>query len=569
MMPLAGQPPARDGRYNLRGADMERFFNPESVVVIGASNSPFNLGATICRALNEVSAWGGTVFAVNRKAETVHGCQGFKAVTDIPQDVDLAVIITPAKVVPEFVEQCAEKGIRRIVIESSGFAEGGEEGKVMQRRIDEIARKNGIRILGPNCLGVLNARNQFCCFYGIQVDDFSTFAQEDGSISYVIQSGGIVVIVLESFFMDVVKVNKIVSIGNKSDIDEADMLEYFNRDDTTEVIGMYLENIRNGRRFMEAARRVKKPILVFKVGKTGEGARAAVSHTAGMANDDRIFDIACRQAGIIRVDSIADLHSMPRIFTHMPPLKGRRIAVFTNSGAFGGITADLLVQSGLEMARLSPETPAKLARRAASYASTRSTWPPSPAPPIFEFRSLGRGGRPAARAEPLAPHGDRGHCGSGEEVPPLRQARGHLHAQRGVQDHPVPPAVPGAALRIARGGGAGPEGLAPAVPLFPEEGGRPGGYKTGPRRYWQDLRLRVRTCGAGMDEARPLRGDRAGTHEPCAERPAGLREDRPSGAYRVYGAVGLSARGPRMVLRISSLPTMPTSLPSSSTTGMV
>jgi len=361
-MPLAGQPPARDGRYNLRGADMERFFNPESVVVIGASNSPFNLGATICRALNEVSAWGGTVFAVNRKAETVHGCQGFKAVTDIPQDVDLAVIITPAKVVPEFVEQCAEKGIRRIVIESSGFAEGGEEGKVMQRRIDEIARKNGIRILGPNCLGVLNARNQFCCFYGIQVDDFSTFAQEDGSISYVIQSGGIVVIVLESFFMDVVKVNKIVSIGNKSDIDEADMLEYFNRDDTTEVIGMYLENIRNGRRFMEAARRVKKPILVFKVGKTGEGARAAVSHTAGMANDDRIFDIACRQAGIIRVDSIADLHSMPRIFTHMPPLKGRRIAVFTNSGAFGGITADLLVQSGLEMARLSPETQEKLAR---------------------------------------------------------------------------------------------------------------------------------------------------------------------------------------------------------------
>lgn len=354
--------PTRAGNYNTRGAGMNRFFNPESVVVIGASNSPFNLGSTICRALNEISSWKGTVFAVNRKAETVHGCPGFSSVTDIPQEVDLAVIITPAKVVPEFVEQCAEKGIRRIVIESSGFSEGGEEGKAMQRRIDGIARDHGIRILGPNCLGILNASNQFCCFYGIQVDDFSSFAQDSGSISYVIQSGGIVVIVLESFIADVVKVNKIVSIGNKSDVDEADMLEYFDRDDTTEVIGMYLENVHNGRKFMEAARRVKKPILVFKVGRTGEGARAAVSHTAGMANNDRIFDTACRQAGIIRVDSIADLHSMPRIFTHMPPLKGRRIAVFTNSGAFGGITADLLVQSGLEMARLSPETQEKLAR---------------------------------------------------------------------------------------------------------------------------------------------------------------------------------------------------------------
>lgn len=341
---------------------MDTFFDPKSVVVIGASNSPFNLGSTICRALHEFSAWDGRVCAVNRKAEAVHGCPGYAAVTDIPVDVDLAVIITPAAVVPDFVDQCAEKGIKHLVIESSGFSEGGELGVAMQRRIDETAKKNNMRIMGPNCLGVLNTRNKFCCFYGIQQEDFNVFAKQSGSISYIIQSGGIVVIVLESFSMDVVKANKIVSIGNKSDIDEADMLEYFQKDDSTEVIGMYLENIKNGRKFIESARRVKKPILAFKTGRTSEGSRAAMSHTAGMANNDEIFDNACRQAGVIRVNSISELHALPKIFTHMPPLQGKRIAVFTNSGAFGGITADLLVQSGLEMARLSPDTQEKLSR---------------------------------------------------------------------------------------------------------------------------------------------------------------------------------------------------------------
>jgi acetate---CoA ligase (ADP-forming) subunit alpha len=342
---------------------MDTFFNPRSVAVIGASNSPFNLGATICRSMHEYSSWKGEVYAVNRKGEDVHGCRGFQAVTDIEGEVDLAVIITPAKVVPEFVDQCAEKGIKRIIIESSGFSEGGEEGRAMQRQIDETARTHGIRIMGPNCLGVLNTANGFCCFYGVQPDNHQEFLGGGaGSVSFIIQSGGIVVIVLESFLMDVVKANKIVSIGNKSDIDEADVLQYFEGDESTKVVAMYLENIKQGRKFIETARKMKKPVLVFKVGRTSEGSRAAMSHTAGMANNDTVFDNACRQAGVIRVNAISELHSLPKIFTHMPPLKGKRIAVFTNSGAFGGITADLLVQSGLEMARLSKETQEKLAR---------------------------------------------------------------------------------------------------------------------------------------------------------------------------------------------------------------
>ena len=341
---------------------MNTFFDPQSVVIIGASNSPFNLGATICTTLRRFSSFEGPVYAVNRKGEPVDGCDGFVSVTDIPGDVDLAVIITPADVVPSFVKECGEKGIRHIIIESAGFAEEGEQGKTMQREISETAKEYGIRVMGPNCLGVLNARNRFCCFYGVLEETFEAFISDPGTISYVIQSGGVVAIVMESFKKDVVKANKVISIGNKSDVDEADMIEYLDRDDSTEVIGMYLENIRHGMKFLDAARRARKPILVFKVGKTEEGAQAARSHTAGMANNDTVFEGVCRQAGIIRVKTISELHSLPKIFTQMPPLRGKKIAVFTNSGAFGGITADLLVDAGLEMPRLSAEIQERLAR---------------------------------------------------------------------------------------------------------------------------------------------------------------------------------------------------------------
>jgi acyl-CoA synthetase (NDP forming) len=341
---------------------MDVFFNPKSVVVIGASNSLFNLGATIIQTIKLYSLFTGNVYAVNRKGESVHGCSGYVNVADIPGDVELAVIISPASTVPEFVKQCAAKGIKHIIIESSGFSEGGMDGLAYQKEITATAKSHSIRIMGPNCLGVLNTQNKFCCFYGITQEDFDTFAHSKGSISYIIQSGGIVVIILESFHKDIVKVNKVVSIGNKSDIDEADMIEYFSRDESTQVIGLYLENVKNGRKLIETASKVEKPMLAFKVGRTSEGSKAAMSHTAGMANNDTVFEKACAQAGIIRLKSITELHSLPKIFTSMPLLKGKRIAVFTNSGAFGGITADLPVEAGLEMAALSVETRFKLSK---------------------------------------------------------------------------------------------------------------------------------------------------------------------------------------------------------------
>ena len=200
-----------------------------------------------------------------------------------------------------------------------------------------------------------------------------------GNISYIIQSGGVVVLVIESFYYDLVDVNKVVSIGNKCDVDEADLIDYFQNDET-QVIGIYLENVTDGRKLMEAARKSRKPILIYKVGRTQEGALAAMSHTAGMASNDKIFNSACKQAGIIRLQSIDELHSLPKIFTEMPLLKGRRIAVFTNSGAFGSISADLLVEADLQVVRLNPETQERL-KKAGQVFNIKNPVDIGPAPP--------------------------------------------------------------------------------------------------------------------------------------------------------------------------------------------
>ena len=369
---------------------MEHFFDPRSVVVIGASNAPFNLGATICNVLNEYLHYTGTVYVVNSKGEAVGGYPGYPSVLDLPETPDLAVIIVAARHVPGLIKDIARKGIKRIVIESAGFSESGEIGETMQREIDEIARQNGIRMLGPNCLGILSAHNKFCCFYGVNPSlvEMGRIFEAPGTISYIIQSGGVVVLALESLYYDLGGVNKAVSIGNKCDVDEAELIEYF-QNDKTELIGIYLESISTGRKHMEAARKSRKPVLLYKVGKTKEGAMAAMSHTAGMANNDRIFDSACKQAGIIRLQSIDELHSLPKMFTEMPLLKGKRIAAFTNSGAFGGISADLLVQAGLQMVRLTPKTQEKLKKVGQAF-NIKNPVDIGPAPPqtyldIFEI----------------------------------------------------------------------------------------------------------------------------------------------------------------------------------------
>ncbi|HLZ17960.1 MAG TPA: CoA-binding protein, partial [Smithellaceae bacterium] len=368
---------------------MEKFFDPRSVVIVGASNAPFNLGATICNMLKDYLVYSGAAYAVNSKGESVNGYPGYPSVLDLPETPDLAVIIVAARHVPGIIRDCAQKGIKRIIIESAGFSEEGEAGKAMQREIDDIARANGIRLLGPNCLGSLSTRNRFCCFYGVNPSlvELNQIFEAPGGVSYIIQSGGVAVLVMESLYYDLVGINKVVSIGNKCDVDEADLIEYF-QNDATEVIGIYMENISDGRKLMDTARRSRKPVLIYKAGRTKEGAQAAMSHTAGMAGNDLIFDSACRQSGIIRLASIDELHTLPKMFSEMPPLKGKRIAAFTNTGAFGTIAADLLVDAGLQMVRLAPQTQERL-KKAGQVFNVKNPVDIGPAPPqtyldIFE-----------------------------------------------------------------------------------------------------------------------------------------------------------------------------------------
>jgi len=341
-------------------SEMDNFFNPSAIVVIGASNAPFNLGATICKTLKEDIPYPGEVFAVNRGGEDVHGAKGYTQVGDIEAAVDLAVILAPAAVVPGFVRDCGEKGIRNIVIESSGFSEQGNGGEKLQAEIHEAACRHQMRIIGPNCLGTLDNHNPFCCLYGANQLIQQTI-RKPGTISYVIQSGGVGGLVVERLMEDLPGLNKMVCIGNKSDVDESDFIDYFNTDNTS-VIAMYLENVEHGGKLMAAARRSRKPILVYKTGRSEAGSAAAVSHTAGMANNDAVFEGACRQAGIIRLKSAEELHALPKMFTEMPLLAGKNIAIFTNSGAFGTIGADLIAETDLVMARFSAETREKLGR---------------------------------------------------------------------------------------------------------------------------------------------------------------------------------------------------------------
>ncbi len=357
---------------------MEKFFNPSAVVVIGASNAGFNLGATICKVLTEDIGYPGRVYAVNRAGENVFGAKGFRSLNDIGEPVDLAVIITPAFVVPEFVRKCGEKGIRNIVIESSGFSEQGEEGRRLQGEINEAARIYGIHVIGPNCLGVVDNYSRFCSMYGSS--HLAPLAvRHPGFVSYVVQSGGIAGLIVERLMEDVSGINKLVSLGNKSDLDEADFIDYFDRD-RTRVIALYMESVEDGRKLMQAVRRTKKPVLVYKSGKSEAGSAAIVSHTAGMAQNDTVFDGACRQAGMIRLKTPEELCVLPKIFTEMPLLAGNRIAVFTNSGGVGTIGADMLSETNLVMAPFSTETKAKLKKLPGVF-NTENPVDIGPAPP--------------------------------------------------------------------------------------------------------------------------------------------------------------------------------------------
>jgi len=324
---------------------MRGFFEPETVAVVGVSNAPDNLGRTISMNL---MAFGfeGMIYEVGPKGGALYGRRIYRSVDDIPDHIDLAVLLAPAGAVPEIMEECGRKGVRRVVVESGGFTEYGEEGQRLAERVKEAAARWGIRFIGPNGLGVINRRLGLATSFGIL--DPSVPA---GGISVLSQSGGVMISILNTLTSEGLGVAKLVSMGNKLDVDENDLLEYLIEDPETHIICMYLEGITDGRRLMELARRTDKPILLHKSNIGAAAGRVAASHTAALAADDRVVDAALRQVGIARFRSTETLMHYLKALA-LPPLRGNRLAVLSRSGGHAVITADDCELNGFELATL-------------------------------------------------------------------------------------------------------------------------------------------------------------------------------------------------------------------------
>lgn len=327
---------------------MREFFYPRSVAVIGVSSKPTNLGRNIVANLIEYG-FNGIVYAVGPSGGTIETRRIYRTIGDIPDHVDLAVILTPAKTVPTILEECGQKGIKSAIIETAGFSEYGDEGKQLESQITEVAEAYDIRFIGPNCIGAINMENGFC----VPFPRLKKFVKP-GGVSIITQSGGVGMSALNLMANEGLGLNKFISVGNMLDIDAEDILEYLIHDDGTNLIFIYLESIGDGRRMMDIARIASKPILAFKanIGKLGQN--IALSHTASLTSDDKVVDAAFHQAGIIRVQDATSFGNNLKVL-ELPPMKGKNLAIISRSGGHAVMAADACELSGFDLAHF-PET---------------------------------------------------------------------------------------------------------------------------------------------------------------------------------------------------------------------
>jgi len=337
-------------------ASLEPFFRPRSVAVIGASRTPGSIGYRVLQNLI-TTGFNGPVYPVNPKAHVVSSIPAYPSVKDIPGPVDLAIIAVPQPAVLSVVDDCAEKGVRALVVLTAGFAETGPEGRELQEKLLRKVRGAGMRMVGPNCLGILNLDPN------VRLNaTFGPVAPLAGRVAMSSQSGALGLAIIE-YAKDLgLGLSSFVSVGNKADVSGNDLLQFWEDDPQTDVILLYLESFGNPRRFARLARRVgrKKPILAVKSGRTSAGKRAAGSHTAALAASDVGADALFRQAGVIRADTLEEMFDIASLLAHQPLPKGKRVAILTNAGGPGILCADACEAEGLELPVLTPETQAKL-----------------------------------------------------------------------------------------------------------------------------------------------------------------------------------------------------------------
>lgn len=333
---------------------LDRMFNPKSIAVIGASETKGTVGFDLFKNI-AFSAYKGKVFPVNINKSTIQGKKAYLQISDIKDDIDLAIIATPAFTVHGVVESCAQKGIKNLIIISSGFSEVGKVGQKMTEDILEIAKKNNIRIIGPNCLGFLNPYISLNASFAVQ-------NATKGDIAFVSQSGALCTAILDWSNQNKIGFSNFVSIGSMADIGFYDLLKYFKNDIKTKSILIYMETLTDASSFIKTAQEIviNKPIFVLKVGRSKEGASAAKSHTGSLTGDDAIFDAAFDRAGIVRLEAMDDLYATAKLLSKQGSKIGESLTVITNAGGPGVIATDSIIGKGGKLTKISKSVVKKL-----------------------------------------------------------------------------------------------------------------------------------------------------------------------------------------------------------------
>ena len=345
---------------------MHGFFNPSRIAIIGARSTP-GFGFHLPISLKKYGH-GDDLSLVNNKGGELHGYPLYKSIKDVPRPVDMAIIITPAPAVPGILLEIAEAGITNVILESAGFSETGEEGKALQEKCRAIALEKGLKVMGPNCVGVVNSQNRFAT--GEVIEEALT----PGNIGLVAQSGIFGTIMLDQFPDRGLAISRAVTLGNRLIIDESDALDYFREDESTDVVLMYIEGAADGAKLRKSLASITpvKPVIILKSGRTAEGVAATGSHTGSMAGSDDIYDGLFAQTGAIRVAGVAEMLDLATIFSQQPLPKGDRVCIITSSGSLGAVSIDRIVEEGLTPASLSEETVKGLREKAPAWMNVKN-----------------------------------------------------------------------------------------------------------------------------------------------------------------------------------------------------
>lgn len=358
--------PKRVGRM-----DLEPFFKPKSVAVVGASRKPRKFGHVIFKNFAE-SEFKGKIYPINPKAENILGIKTYPKIAEIPDELDLTIIAIPAQKVPSIIDECLSKDVKSAIIISGGFREAGEEGEKLELEIKKKIEGRGLRIIGPNCIGVYDPANHIDTLF---LPRYRLRRPKKGPIAFISQSGAFGSAILDWASSQEIGISKFISIGNKIDIDEVDLLKYLADDPATKCITVYVESIKRGREFLKVSSKVteNKPLIVLKGGVTIEGSSAALSHTGSLAGSAKVYEGAFRQAGILHAETVDELFDYARALAYQPiPQDQKNIAIVTNGGGFGVISTDEASKLGLKLAKFDSGTIKKLKDKLPEYSVPRN-----------------------------------------------------------------------------------------------------------------------------------------------------------------------------------------------------